>query len=344
LFQSPGGIQPVATTVFSKKYTTEELPKPWPPMDASAILTIKDLKTDTPLKQLDNPVVMQVAKEPAASWAIADDSRMYYLDLVKVPPGTIPPPPRFDLSGPNLLQLHTSQAFTRNVEAAVVSLDGQAISSNLRDDFAKQHFVLPSNLVTVLNAGSEWLLTNAEETYFVTSTVDNAQVTLTMSQLTLSPLAPSEAQAKPSGFLGAILTFLEGIPVIGQVVSFLAQFIVLLLPYALLAALVALLLVVGKYTGVAVRNVVGASGEEIPRAMAISTAVRNVSIALLVANQYYSLGNDFGAIAIILVFYLVSLIVTAHEAVKWGNEAAALPTAGARQSPLVKDSTSAMSV
>ena len=206
-----------------------------------------------------------------------------------------------------------------------MGLNAQAISPHLRDDFAKQYFVLPSNLATVENTGSLWLLTNAEETYYVTAKVGNAQVTLTMSQLTLSPLAPSEAQAKPSGFVGAIWTFLEGIPIIGQVVSFLAQFIVLLLPYALLAALVALLLVVGKYTGVAVRNLVGVTGEEIPRAMAISTAVRNVSIALLVANRYYSLSSDFGAIVIILVFYVVSLIVAAREAVTWGKESVAQP-------------------
>ena len=177
--------------------------------------------------------------------------------------------------------------------------------------------------------GSEdlWLLTSSDTTYVIEGqSSDSGETTLQLYGLTLSPLASLQAETQPTGILGTILTFLEGIPVVGEVVGFLATFVVLLLPYALLAALVTLLLMIGKYTGVAVRNVVGASGEEIPRALAISTAVRNVSIALLLANQYYSVTSNFGAIPVVLVFYLISLIVTAHEAVTWGKEAAQMTT------------------
>ena len=314
----------------------------WLPDDDTLRLTIKDLTVTRPIAQLDDLEIVGLSASPeltTAVWALVESGRKYTIASNTTQGAAASSASGLKISGPNAFVLSTSPDFNDKVGTAVDSLKRRAISPSLRDDFAKQYFVLPSNLATAIDGSDTWMLTNADKTYFVEAVKkeNNTIDKLKIYQETLSPLAPSEAQAKPSGFVGAILTFLEGIPVVGQVVSFLAQFVVLLLPYALLAALVALLLVVGKYTGVAVRNVVGASGEGIPRAMAISTAVRNVSIALLVANQYYSLSSDFGAIAIILVFYLINLIVTAHEAVAWGKKSAVEATAAQGQTGAAAD-------
>ncbi len=328
VFQAPGEVQPVSTELFSSSFTSEDSPSTWPMTDGAVLAALQNLNWDASLKRLENLAVVQLTDGRTSTWTLVEGSRTYTVVLAGTTNSTIPPLPRLDLSGPNSLKAQTSPSFTLGVVAAVIGLNTGGVSSNLREDFAKQHLMLSSNLATTLGGTSGWMLTDADETYFVEGESKDGKVAkLTLYQFSLSPLAPSQAQAEPVEFLGGFLAFLEEIPVVSQIVSFLAQFIVLLLPYALLAALVALLLLIGKYTGVAVRNVVGVSGEGIPRAMAISTAVRNVSIALLLANQYYSVRTDFGAIAIVLVFYLVSLIVTAHEAVTWGKESVAQPVA-----------------
>ena len=328
VFQAPGEVQPVSTELFSSSFTSEDSPSTWPMTDGAVLAALQNLNWDASLKRLENLAVVQLTDGRTSTWTLVEGSRTYTVVLAGTTNSTIPPLPRLDLSGPNSLKAQTSPSFTLGVVAAVIGLNTGGVSSNLREDFAKQHLMLSSDLATTLGGTSGWMLTDADETYFVEGESKDGKVAkLTLYQFSLSPLAPSQAQAEPVEFLGGFLAFLEEMPVVSQIVSFLAQFIVLLLPYALLAALVALLLLIGKYTGVAVRNVVGVSGEGIPRAMAISTAVRNVSIALLLANQYYSVRTDFGAIAIVLVFYLVSLIVTAHEAVTWGKESVAQPVA-----------------
>ena len=89
------------------------------------------------------------------------------------------------------------------------------------------------------------------------------------------------------GLVGEFLKTLEALPVIGPVIDFLTQLVGELLPFAMLVAVAALILLIGNYGGVAVRNVAKGDGDGIPHALATSTAARNVSMALILASQYF---------------------------------------------------------
>jgi predicted Na+-dependent transporter len=139
-----------------------------------------------------------------------------------------------------------------------------------------------------------------------------------------------DQQTEIAALLGidTFLQALEELPVLGPVVEFLLTLILILLPYAVFVAVTLLLITVGNAAGTVVRSLVAASGSGIPHSLAITTAVRNVTMVLIIAATHLigitggtpnrDLGQD--AIGIILGFFLVSLIVAAHQAVQWGEE------------------------
>lgn len=137
----------------------------------------------------------------------------------------------------------------------------------------------------------------------------------------MSSLATQQA-AQPLEVVSKLLGGLENSSSLGKIVKALEQLITIVWPYAMLAAAAAIIMIIGYYGGVAVRNIVGASGSGIPHSMASSTVARNVSFALILAAGYASSSPDDGvqAIGVVLMFYLMSLIVTAHKAVQWGAE------------------------
>lgn len=147
----------------------------------------------------------------------------------------------------------------------------------------------------------------------------------------------AELPAEPPALIAQLVKTLEGLPLVGQLIDGLSTIITLALPYAMFAAVAALLLVIGNYTGVAVRNLVKLPAPapapspapapppspEIPHTLAMTTAVRGVTLALMVAISV--LGTQSATLpatlATILVFHLVSLLVAAHQAVQWGKPA-----------------------
>lgn len=182
---------------------------------------------------------------------------------------------------------------------------------------------IPTGLIkqsAVLAEGTQWALVDSDTTYFV-----EAQPGLAENEFRL---AVFQQQMDTSQLLLDFLQTLEGLPVLEPVIDFLMGLILILLPYAMFVAVTLLLVVVGNAAGTAVRSLVDASGSGIPHSLAITTAVRNVTMALIIAVNHLvgivdiANGGDLGqnAAGVILGFFLVSLIVVAHQAVQWGKQ------------------------
>lgn len=192
----------------------------------------------------------------------------------------------------------------------VAELNKQQLSQALLDAFAIQlgpAFKAPFNKVIRLAEQNTWALVDSKEMYKLTL-ADADKVVV------------SQDTTQPIGVVAQFMKTLEAIPIIGPVITFLTSLVTILLPYLLFAAIAALLMLLGRYGGLAVRSSVGITDDGIPRALAISTAVRNVSVALLLADQTVLASVRLAAIATIAVFYLVSLVVAGHQAVQWGKQ------------------------
>lgn len=204
----------------------------------------------------------------------------------------------------------------QEISNRVTELNARQISTALVDDFKTDADIeLSSDLAVVIEEGHQWALVNAVDTFFVEAESDSESGS---TQLTLYQELP-----EPSGIIGQFVKTLEALPVIGPVIDFLTQLVVILIPYALFAAIGALLLVTGNYTGVAIRNLVGVAGDAIPHTLATTTAVRGVTMALIIVVNHPVTppGLIVEAIAVVLVFFVVSLAVAAHQAVQWGRAA-----------------------
>lgn len=201
----------------------------------------------------------------------------------------------------------------------VTELNARQISTALVDAFKMDADIeLSSDLAVVIEEGHQWALVNAADTFFVEAESDSESGS---TQLTLYQELP-----EPSGVIGQFVKTLEGLPVIGpaigSAIDFLTQIVVVLIPYALFAAIGALLLIIGNYTGVAIRNLVGVAGDAIPHTLATTTAARGATMALIVVVNHSVVPPELvvEAIAVMLAFFVVSLAVAGHQAVQWGNE------------------------
>lgn len=211
---------------------------------------------------------------------------------------------------------------TREINNRVAELDSGQISGawkrifrNPPDD--QSGIVLDADLVVTLEDGKKWAMVVGVSTYFVTAEDANGDTRLSIFQKLPEPL----------GILAEFVELLSGLPVIGPIVDFLGALVVVLVPYALFAAVTVLLLTIGNYTGVAVSSLVEVTGTTIPRTLATSTAVRNVSAALIVASEYGvnwtdpdPKNVDVRIVSILLIIFLVSVIIASIQAYRWGNE------------------------
>lgn len=88
---------------------------------------------------------------------------------------------------------------------------------------------------------------------------------------------------------------------------------------------------VGEKGGEAVRSVAGATGNDIPRTLATSTTARNIGLVLILlwqpegdlywwAGATEPVGDPFTPIALVMLFYLLSLLVAARQAVQWAKK------------------------
>lgn len=208
----------------------------------------------------------------------------------------------------------TIAATASELKLRIDELNARQMSAALVEKFAAAELGLRANMVVVVTENQEWVLVNNRTTYFI----ENKK----------PPFQVYQELAQPFELIGEFLKTLEGLPVIGPVIDFLGKLVGLLLPYAMFAALSLLLLTIGRYCGTAVQGIIGVTGPTIPQTLATSTAVRNVTFALIIVANHLMEQDDLGknAIAVILIFFLVSLIVAARQAVQWGAEAAANTT------------------
>ena len=256
------------------------------------------------------------------AWVVFNAHSTYFVEHIS---------PTLNVSRTNSITVSFGISGTENeIGNRVNELDERQISSALLDDFKSiADIELSSDLVAVIEEDFEWALVNAEDTYFV---VIEEDVDPGGSLLIVYQELP-----EPQGIISEFLSLLEGLPVIGPIVDFLTKLVVILLPYALLIAVGALLLASGRLTGVAVRNIVKAEGPDIPATLATSTAVRNVSMALIIiANHFLNELDHNGlaaigttALAMVMVFYVINLIVAARQAAKWGSGEEAVEAAEA---------------
>ena len=168
----------------------------------------------------------------------------------------------------------TSFIITTNAKSYTEALTLGEITSDLRDKFWNRGVLLASDLVVTSSVPASWTLVSSNETYFISASGNDLTVTQKTTQL-----------------LGIVQTLLKplGLPVVVKpIIDFLLQLLGDTIPYLMLAAMVALLMVIGRYCGIVVRSLVGSTGDDIPRTLAISTTVRNVSAALIVAVIHFS--------------------------------------------------------
>lgn len=196
------------------------------------------------------------------------------------------------------------------VKSRVEELNTRQISSALLDKFRTQSIPIGFNLVVVIQPDQKWVLVNSSDTYFI--------------EYSESKFTVYRETAQPLEVIGEYLKSLAMLKAIGPAIDFLTQSVSTVLPYAMFIALAVVLMTIGYYSGVAVRNVVGVTDADIPRTLAISATVRNVSVALIVAYLYAS-----SAVTVVLVFYTISLIVAAIQATKWAGQPDTAPVAPA---------------
>jgi len=252
-----------------------------------------------------NPAVL--VREAGANWVIVNADTLYAVEntgktlsisSAKLPDGGV------ELCAANEQALADCAA----------DLNAGQITTQLRNELmqsGESGVTLLSDLVIVLKEGSEWVLVTGSDTYFLAA--DGGQITVT------------QQISQPVGLVAEFLKSLEMLPAIGPVLDFLMQLVVELLPFAMLVAVAALILLIGNYGGIAVRNVAEGVGNAVPHALATSTTVRNISMALILAGKYFvdewpahgEQNQGLVAIAMVLTFYLISLIVAAHQAVQW---------------------------
>lgn len=201
-------------------------------------------------------------------------------------------------------------------EEEVAGLNERRVSQALQGSLDDHGVALDAGLIVVVAESDRWLFAEENHTYYIEGA---ANETFTIYKET----------SEPVGIVEEFLKALGALPDVGPAIDFLLLLVKIVLPYLLFVAVAALLMVIGHYGGVAVRSLVGAGGPEIPRAMAITTALRNVSMALILASQYVVEGqsNDLSALTVILVFQVVSLAVVGRKAAQWQAEGVVAPPA-----------------
>lgn len=195
-------------------------------------------------------------------------------------------------------------------EEEVAGLNERRVSQALQDELDKQGVALDAGLIVVVAEDDRWLFAEENQTYYI----EAANETFSIYKET----------SEPAGIVEEFLKALDALPDVGPAIDFLLLLVKVVLPYLLFVAVAALLMVIGHYGGVAVRSLVGASGTAVPRAMAITTALRNVSMALILASQYVvewqASDPNLSALTVILVFQVVSLAVVGRQAARWRAE------------------------
>lgn len=206
------------------------------------------------------------------------------------------------------------------VSSFVKELNDRRISSALIDGFEEKSAQADFDLVVVITKGQKWALVNSADTYFI--------------EYSGSEFTVYRETSQPLEVVAEFLKSFAMLKPIGPAIDFLKSLISTLIPYAMFLALAVVLMTIGYYSGMAVRNVVGTTNADIPQTLAISTTVRNVSVALILANTLPGATDNvaLNAITVILVFYTVSLIVAAIQADKWSRQPDTAPVAPASQS------------
>jgi hypothetical protein len=257
-----------------------------------------------------------VPLEEEKKWVIFDEATTYLVSVESYDSGSVLVVKQADGSS----AAFSIQLAAPSLEDRKAELDAGRFSRSLLREFRDRN-VFPESVgqSVVLEEGAQWALVNSFTTYFaeVPSGALEDRTQLAVSQQLPDPSALLLA------FLQA-LESLESLPVLAPIIDLLASVILILLPYAVFVAVTLLLVAVGNAAGTVVRSLVAASGTGIPRSLAITTAVRNVTMVLIIAAKHLgwigTASQGLDATGVILGFFLVSLIVAAHQAVQWGKE------------------------
>lgn len=153
-----------------------------------------------------------------------------------------------------------------------------------------------------------------------------------------SSLVVYNQTVQSTGIIANILEFLYQRPTVAAILDFLKELGILAAPLLVFAVVARLLLNIGYYAGVLINNATGTDALSVARTEALSAALRNVSVALIVAAKHFttwpnplepSADFDISALAIVLVFYMVSLVVAAVQADQWSRQPESPPVAPA---------------
>lgn len=174
-------------------------------------------------------------------------------------------------------------------------------------------------------ASGIWLLRDAKGTYYALRKIGPSLVVYNQT-----------VQSIP--IIANMLEFLYQRPSVAAILDFLKELGILVAPLLVFAVVARLLLNIGYYAGVLINNATGTDALSVARTEALSAALRNVSVALIVAAKHFTIWPDplksaadfdISVLAIVLVFYAVSLVVAAVQADQWSREPELPPVAPA---------------
>lgn len=141
-------------------------------------------------------------------------------------------------------------------------------------------------------------------------------------------VAIHEVLSSPITLVTDFLANLET-PVVPAVIgAFLQAFVALTLPLIFYLIMSIVFLTVGYFSGIFAQSILNMSGTAIPRTLATTTAVRNLSMVVIIvvnhlqAEMTDSAGNrftgvDLGVLAAVLTIFIMNLIVAAYNADRW---------------------------
>lgn len=242
---------------------------------------------------------------PMERWRIIDDEQMYIVDLDG----------RQALEGGYQFSVYLIESYLFPVAITPETID-QLDQSELPTSLKKP---LSDNAKVIVKEGEQkWLIKDGDKSYIIEKNASGETAYVYTGASGLAPLASQ------------FLAMLEKQPVLKEVIDFFEQMIVFVIPLAVFAAIALIYLLIGYYGGVFAQGTVGVAGVAIPRTLATSTAVRNISAALILAVRHFSgtpaatndspVGPNLEIITTILIFYLISLAVAFYRSVKWGRQ------------------------
>lgn len=252
----------------------------------------------------------QIIKQDDQHWQVLDDEKVYTV-ISQVDKITVRAVMPYWFS----IKPDTGQT------VADIIPGGESVTDTLQAAFQAHTVTLTDTLAItgVHNVASLWKLTVGDKWYILKQTDQGINIHSQILQQTGIVVDLLQWVFKPQT-TAAIIAFVKNLGIVA-------------VPFVAYVAVALILLTIGYYAGVLINNANGVTVSAVAHTQALAATVRNVVAALLVASRDFNppSDQDFSAIAVILVFYTVGLIMAAIQADRWSRQPETAPVAPAGQ-------------